>query len=155
MTHSHPALHEVITATMPQLHQHCRDPWAVIGSAAVVLAGADIDIADLDLLTSIDDAERLITLWQSKLDTSYTPGAADRFRSRFARFRFPGMPVEVMGGLELYGAQGWQAVQVNDIVHVNYAGIAVPIPARTEQIRILESFGRPKDLQRTEVLRAL
>lgn len=33
--------------------------------------------------------------------------------------------------------------------------IAVPIPSRIEHIRVLEHFGRPKDLARAELLRAL
>jgi hypothetical protein len=146
---------EVIAASVPQLHAHCRDEWAVIGSAAAALAGVDVQAADLDLLTSVADAQRLIALWPSRLDVSYVPAGADRFRSCFARFQFPGMPLEVMGGLELHDERGWQAVRVQDVVHVNVAGIDVPIPARDEQIRILESFGRPKDLARADLLRAL
>jgi hypothetical protein len=150
-----PVLHEAIAASVPLLHAHCRDPWVVIGSAACALAGADVEVADLDLLTSTADAERLIALWPSRLDTSYVPAGADRFRSRFARFLFPGMPLEVMGNLELHDADGWQPVQVNETVHVTVADVAVAIPSRDEQIRILKSFGRPKDLVRAELLRAL
>ncbi|GGA46738.1 hypothetical protein [Dyella nitratireducens] len=149
------ALHEVIAASVPLLQRHCCDPWVVIGSAACALAGACVDVADLDVLASTADAERLIALWPSRRDTTYAPAGADRFRSHFARFLFPGMPVEVMGDLQLHGAHAWQAVQVNDVVHVQVADIAVPIPSRCEQIRILESFGRPKDRARAELLRAL
>lgn len=155
MTQLSPALYEVIAASVPQLHAHCRDEWAVIGSAAAALAGAAVQTADLDLLTSVADAQRLIALWPSRLDTSYTPAGADRFRSCFARFRFPGMPLEVMGGLQLHGQDGWQAVRLKHVVQVSVAGIDVPIPARDEQIRIFESFGRAKDLARAELLRAL
>ena len=149
------ALCEVIAASVSQLHAHCRDEWAVIGSAAAALAGVDVQAADLDLLTSVADAQRLIAWWPSRLDAAYVPTGADRFRSCFARFHFPGMPLEVMGGLELHDERGWQPVRVQDVVHVNVAGIEVPIPARDEQIRILESFGRPKDLARADLLRAL
>jgi hypothetical protein len=149
------ALHEAIAAAVPPLHQHCRDVWTVIGSAAASLAGADVAVADLDLLTSAEDAERLKTLWRDRLDLVYEPAGADRFRSRFARFHFPGMPVEVMGGLELQEGEGWWPVSVGEIVHVNCASVMVPIPSTAEQIRILESFGRPKDRQRAALLRAL
>jgi hypothetical protein len=155
MSPSRQALHETIAAVMPSLYRHCRDTWVVIGSAAAVLAGAKVEVADLDLLTSVEDADRLIDAWHAKRDPLYAPAASERFRSRFARFHFPGMPVEVMGGLELNGAYGWQPVQVNGIVQVACAGVSVPIPTRIEQIRVLESFGRPKDLQRAQYLRAL
>jgi hypothetical protein len=148
------ALHDVLAVVLPPLREHCRDAWVVIGSAAVALAGAPVEVADLDLLTSQGDAERLIALWNAELDSTYRPAASDRFRSRFARFLFPGMAVEVMGGLELHTVQGWVPVRVQHIEHVTCAGVAVPVPSRAEQIRILESFGRPKDLQRAQWLRA-
>jgi hypothetical protein len=155
VTFSTSALHQAIVASVPLLHEYCRDAWVVIGSAAAALAGAKVEVADLDVLTTVNDAERLIALWRERLDPSYAPAAGDRFRSRFARFHFPGMPVEVMGGLELHEAHGWQPVRVNQVVQVSCAGVQVPTPTVTEQICILERFGRPKDQQRAELLRAL
>lgn len=155
MTPISPSLRDVIEVCVPQLHQHCCDPWVIIGSAAAALAGADVTVADLDVMSSVDDAERLKTLWRSRLNTTYKPAGTALFRSHFARFDFPAMPVEVMGGLELYDASAWQPVQVDEIVHIACAGVQVPIPALSEQIRILECFARPKDLLRTELLRAL
>jgi hypothetical protein len=150
-----PSLRDVMEACVPQLHRHCRDPWVIMGSAAAALTGAHVVVADLDVLTSVDDAERLKTLWKSWLNVSYKPTDDALFRSHFARFDFPAMPVEVMGGLELYGAGTWQPVQVNEIVHVTCTGVQVPIPALSEQIYWLERFARPKDLLRTKLLRAL
>lgn len=150
-----PSLCDVIEVCVPQLHQHCRDPWVIIGSAAAALAGAEVAVADLDVMTSITDAEHLKTLWKSRLNTSYKPDSAALFRSHFARFDFPAMPVEVMGDLEVYGAGEWQPVQVNEIVRIACKGVEVPIPAPSEQIRMLERFARPKDLLRTQLLRAL
>ncbi len=149
----------MLAAVAPTLQQLCRDPWTLIGSAAAWLAGADVTVADLDVLCSVRDAEQLMAHWQAQRDSSYRPagpepGGVERFRSRFARFRFPGMPVEVMGGLELFGADGWQPVQVGAINSVTFAGIAVPIPPVAEQIRLFESFARPKDIQRAALLRA-
>jgi hypothetical protein len=149
-------LHETLAVSIPDLRRHCRDPWVVIGSAAVALAGVDVSVADVDVLTSKRDAEGLIALWRARLDDTHEPMAdSDRFRSHFARFRFPGLPLEVMGGLELNGSNGWQPVHVDDVVRVICAGVDVPIPALSEQIRILESFARPKDLQRAARLRVL
>lgn len=155
MTPTDPSLRDVLEACVPQLHWHCHDPWVIIGSAAAALAGADVVVADLDVLTSIDDAERLKTLWKSRLNASYKPAGNERFRSRFARFDFPAMPVELMGGLELHSADAWQPVQINQIVHVSCADVQVPIPAPSEQIHWLERFARPKDLLRAQLLRTL
>lgn len=149
------ALREVLAAAIPDLHRLCRDPWTLIGSAAARLAGTDVAVADLDVLTSVRDAEALIGHWQTRRDDTYVPHGEERFRSRFARFRFPGLPVEVMGGLELCGEHGWEPVRVDRIVTLDAGGLAVPIPAVAEQIRVLQGFGRPKDLQRAALLRRL
>jgi hypothetical protein len=46
-------------------------------------------------------------------------------------------------------------VRVDRIVTLDAEGLAVPVPAVAEQIRVLESFGRPKDLQRAALLKRL
>ena len=72
-----------------------------------------------------------------------------------ARFRFPGGPVEVMGGLELHADEGWRPVRPGKLVLAGVNGLAVPVPSVEDQIRLCESFGRPKDLQRAALLKQL
>ena len=109
----------------------------------------------MDVLTTRDDAERLMASWSDRREQVYEPAGAERFRSHFARFRFPGMPVEVMGGLELNQGDGWKPVRARRLTLVGLNGLAVPVPSVEDQIRILESFGRAKDLLRANTLRAL
>lgn len=149
------ALQATLALIVPELQLTCDDPWCLIGSAAAQLMGADVALADVDVLVSRADAERLIERWASRLDDVYEPTGAERFRSRFARFHFPGLPVEVMGGLELNGHKGWQIVRIGQMVLVGVNGLAVPVPSVSEQIRVLECFGRTKDSQRADLLRAL
>jgi len=148
-------LHAVLEVIVPDLHRCCVDPWTLIGSAAVALAGAPVTVADVDVLTSRRDAQTIAGQWHERLDAAYVPMDGDRFRSWFARFRYPGLAVEVMGGLELFGAAGWQAVRIDDIIDVNVGSLTVPIPTVAEQIRVLRSFGRAKDRQRMTLLAAL
>ena len=155
MSHIPPALFVALAELVPELHVHCAEPWCLIGSAAARLLGAEVDVADIDVLVSRADAETLATLWADRRDAAHAPADDDRFRSHFARFRFPGMPVEVMGGLELDRGEGWQAVSPGRLVLAGVQGMAVPVPALDEQIRILESFGRDKDRDRAAALRRL
>jgi len=148
-------LRDVLVATVPDLHRCCRDPWTLIGSAAAWLAGAAVAVADLDVLTSTRDAQTLAGRWRDRCDSTHVPADGERFRSRFARFRFSAMPVEVMGGLELRGTNGWEPVRIEETFLVPIDGLAVPIPTITEQVRVLESFGRPKDHQRAAQLKRL
>jgi hypothetical protein len=140
---------------MPALHDLCLDPWAVIGSAAARVIGADVSVADVDVLTSVRDAEALQVHWAARLQSIDMTRGAETFRSHFARFSFPGLSVEIMGGLEVFAQGAWTPVDIGQIVIVDLHGVAVPVPTLAEQIRILQSFGRPKDWRRAARLKTL
>jgi len=149
------AMAQVLAVVVPELRRVCRDAWTLVGSAAAWLAGADVTVADLDVLTSARDAETLAGFWCERRDGMHVPADGERFRSHFARYGFPGLPVEVMGDLECFGARGWEPVRISGIVMAELGGFTVPIPIVAEQMRILESFGRPKDRQRAAQLKLL
>lgn len=155
MSHVSPVLYAALAGIVPDLHVHCVSPWCLIGSAAALLLGAEVSVADVDVLTSHADAAALMTLWAARRESA--PALADDqlFRSHFARFRFPGVPVEVMGALELNTDEGWKPVQPGRLMLADLKGLAVPVPCIDEQIRLFESFGRAKDLRRAAALRAL
>lgn len=133
-----------------------RDPCWLIGSAAAALAGADgFSPADLDLLTSARDAEAFASAHWDSIDDAHVPGDAGRFRSRFARFRFAPMPVEIMGGMEVFRDGRWQAVRIGSRMPCALLGDALWLPSLDEQVRLFESFGRAKDLERARRLRAI
>jgi hypothetical protein len=155
MSHLTPALYATLAEIVPDLHVHCVDPWCLIGSTAALLLGAQTSAADVDVLTSRGDAEVLMALWASQRQPAFVPPDADRFRSHFARFRFPGAPVEVMGALELFADDRWQPVWPDKLVLVGVGGVAVPVPSIDDQIRLCERFGRQKDLRRQAALSAL
>lgn len=147
-------LRRTLAVCVPELERHCADPWVVIGSTAAWLAGAEVTVADVDVLTSVRDARAMIDHWQAHLIGTDAPKDGDRFRSQFARFGFP-VTVEVMGGLELATTGGWKAVCVEAIQPIEIDGVSVPIPTLAEQIRLFESFGRAKDKERAERLKQL
>ena len=148
-------LQQTLQEALPDLQRLCVDPWVLIGSAAARLVGASVEVADIDVLTSAGDADRLAEHWQARRESHFEPAGAERFRSRFARFRFAGLPLEVMGGLQLHDTGGWTSVLAGEVMFAPLGGMQIPVPRIAEQIRILESFGRPKDLQRAALLRAL
>jgi hypothetical protein len=155
MSHIPPALFVALAEAVPELHVHCAESWCLIGSAAARLLGAEVGVADIDVLVSRADAQVLASRWADRRDASYVPADGDRFRSHFARFRFPGMPVELMGGLEHDTDEGWRAVSPGRLVLVGLEGLAVPVPSLDDQIRIFESLGRDKDRVRAGALRRL
>ena len=155
MSHLPPALFATLAEAATDLYAQCADPWCVIGSAAARLLGAEVGVADVDVLTSRRDAEALIACWAARLEPGLPAEGAERFRSRFARFRFAGLPLEVMGGLELHGATGWQPVAAGPLQLVGVHGTPIPVPTLDAQIELCQAFGRDKDRQHAEALRAL
>jgi hypothetical protein len=148
-------LYRTLAAALPDLRSRCRDPWVVIGSAAARLAGAEVMPADIDVLCSTRDAQALGDCWQPRRDDSGRPADGNLFQSQFARFAFPGLPLEIMGGLQLHGQSGWIPVRIDEVITVDMEDLVVPIPSLAEQIRVLQAFGRRKDLQRAALLKSL
>ena len=149
-----PTLRSTLAVCVPELQRRCADPWVVIGSAAAWLVGAQVEVADLDVLTSASDARFLADHWRGRALAADKLEGADRFRSHFARFEFP-LSVEVMGDLEVATPGGWKPVRVGATRMVEVDGFDVPVPTVEEQIRLLECFGRPKDRLRAGLLKGL
>lgn len=127
------------------------DPWWIIGSAAVALHGAPIaDVADIDLLMSVADAEAALR----SLALQPKPGNPDAlFRSVvFGIWHDPPLPIEIMAGLEVAGDGGWHPVQPESRVAVQLGSETLYVPDRDELGSILIRFGRTKDRARARLL---
>lgn len=145
------ALHEIGT----DLERHAGAPVYLIGSAAAALAGAEVEVADLDLLTTVEDAQRLEQAWSARRVHDYAPADDARFRSRFARYAFAAMTVEVMGGLEVRVGGAWQALRIGSSRPLAGHAGGLRLPSIDEQLRVLGLFGRDKDRRRADLLRRL
>lgn len=131
-----------------------QNEFFVIGSGALVLSGVAVDsMEDIDMLTSSPDAGFLKERWASHIQPTYVPDCPSLFRSDFARFRFDGISVEVMGNLQVNKGQCWVPLLVQEYQAVEIAGCSVKVPTLMEQFRIFRFFGRPKDLQKAELLK--
>ncbi len=129
-----------------------REPCWLIGSAAAAVAGVQgIEPHDLDLLLGERDAEAFTARHRDLVD-GYTPGDAARFRSRFARIRFDGWPVEVMGGLQVRREGRWETVEIGERLPVPGIDEPLRVPSLREQLRLFERFGRDKDLAKARLI---
>jgi hypothetical protein len=131
-----------------------RDDWWIIGSAAVALhGGTPITVADIDVLTSRDEALRLAGLWGATPDP---PGDHSLFRSAVHfEHELAGATVDVMAELDVRGPAGWALLQPKTRVAVAVGDATLYVPGRDELIEILHMFGRPKDLERAALLRTV
>lgn len=123
-----------------------RDPWWIIGSAAMALHGVPgLAVGDVDLMMSRRDAAALL---RSK-GLEPAPGEADgRFRSEiFGRWSAGAYVVETMGGFHVDG--------IELVPETRLAAGQLHVPSVGELIAMCEMFGRPKDEERARLLRAL
>ncbi len=126
-----------------------KDDFYVIGSSALVLAGIPIEtVDDIDLLTSNRDADLLKELWIDNFQADYQPKEENKFKSNFGRFHINDFKIEVMGDLAVKLIEDWQKVEVKDSISVVIQNLVIKIPTISEQMRILNSFGRKKDLEK-------
>ncbi len=149
------ALEAGLQQAVPVLARTFRDPWWIIGSAAMALAGVpDIVPQDIDVLCSHDDADRLRLRWRMHEAGDSRPRDGMRFRSAFSRYEHLPVPLEAMGGLEVMTADGWRALEVREDIRTVHAGCELRLPTLAEQRRILHLFGRDKDLAKAARLAA-
>jgi hypothetical protein len=127
-----------------------RDPWWIIASSAMALHGAPVEVADVDLLTSVDDARTLAESLGLPIDP--TTGT-ERFRSDiFACWSGPPLPVEIMAGFRVRTAGGWQAILPATRIARSLGSAILYVPAIDELIAHCALFDRPKDRARAAIL---
>jgi len=105
-------------------------------------------------LTSSRDADKLKELWKEQR-LNYKPIETTRFKSNFARFNFELLDVEVMGDLEVYSKGQWRKVIVNSFKTISFTESKVNVPTLVEQVRILQLFGRQKDVDKIALIKKL
>ncbi|GAA3708237.1 hypothetical protein GCM10022268_16970 [Sphingomonas cynarae] len=137
-------------AMVAQALADTRQPWWIIGSAAVALHGAVVTVADVDVLLYEDDARTIL----SALGIVAAAGEGTAlFRSAvFGQWTVPPLTVEFMAGFRFHAADGWQAVAPATREQVTVEGHALFVPERAELAAMLRGFGRDKDLVRVKAL---
>lgn len=145
-----------LSASLVQLGawlRDCRDPWWVIGSAAMALHGAAVEVRDIDLLVSRRDAHALL----EQRGLPVRSGRADeRFHSEiFARWEAGGRTVEMFAGFKLRSGGAWQELLPQTREPKRISATSLFVPSIPELIAWGRLFGRPKDAARESLLRAL
>ena len=130
------------------------DPWWIFGGAALALYGMEaLHVPDVDVLCSPRDARRLIQALGGEIEPDPGEGL---FRSRVFGHATPGrMRIEVMAEMDVRSGGDWTPVTFSTRVPIVLEDFTVFTPSINEQIETCRLFGRPKDLQRAEMLESL
>ena len=130
--------------------RRARDPWWLIGSAAMILHGADVSVADIDLMVSVADADRLF-------GDRVAPGRpSGLFRSaRHGVWDAGGVTVDTMAELEVRRDGRWQPVRPAHREAVRLGEHVLFTPGVAGLLAMCRLFDRPKDRRRAALLSVL
>jgi hypothetical protein len=110
------------------------------------------NIKDVDLMMSAADAEHFLRRVGGRIRSA---DANDRFRSMvFGVWTGTPIPVEVFGGFSVAADGAWREVSLATREPISVGGARAFVPAKEELVRLLQSFGRPKDIDRARLLRS-
>jgi hypothetical protein len=130
------------------------DPWWIIASAALALHGADLgQVADVDVLLSIVDAQRILPT--IGIDLRQGSAHATFRSSTFGTWSGTALPVEFMAGFRHRSGEAWVPVQPATRQLIKVDGVIVFVPERAELQAMLTAFGRPKEMERARKLAAV
>ena len=143
-----PALAALLASLAEEL-AGCREPWWLIGSAAMAVHGAPVEVRDLDLLLGVSDAEAIL----GARGVPVEPGAPSAIFSSavFAAWPAPPYTVEVFAGFLVRG----EPLVPETREARSVAGATLFVPSLAELIAWGRLFGRAKDRAREPLLQAL
>ena len=127
--------------------REAKDPWWLVGSAAMALHGAAVGVADIDVLTSRGDARRLFGDWLVE------PHESPHFRSElFARRPLGDFTLEAMAGFHVRESARWGEFVPQSRCEVRLGEALLYTPGVEGLIAMCALFGRAKDLERMRLL---
>jgi len=130
-----------------------KDNFYLIGSAALSLSGVKLDkIYDVDILVSDSDADFLRTEWGHRLIKEHITTDDELFSSKFARYKFSLLDIEIMGELKVNKQGIWERLEISACESLTVGNFEIKIPTLDEQKRILQLFGREKDKKRIKLI---
>ena len=131
----------------------CRHPWWLIGSAAMAVHGAAVEVRDVDLLLGIADAKA----FSARRGVAPEPGVpSDLFFSAvFAALPAPPYTIELFAGFRVRDGTSWRPLVPETREMHSIGGASIFVPSVAELIAWGRLFGRSKDAAREPLLQAL
>jgi hypothetical protein len=142
---------EKTLARLAEFLSHCRDPWCIFGGAALYVHGyRDAPVADIDVLVSPADCQRIVARHSV---CNEADGGTRRFRSRTVlRPQLGPVAVEIMSEFEIFANGRWHSVEIGTVARMRLGSVDMPVAGIEDICAILRLSGREKDLQRLRLV---
>jgi hypothetical protein len=131
------------------------DPYTVITAAGMILIDIPIqNTDDIDILVSARDELLLQKIWSNRLVNNFQTHNDHLFNSCIHRYHFSLIDIEVMANLKVNKPEGWIPVEINEALQIQInKDFTITVPTKGEQKRLLQLFGRDKDMQRLSLFK--
>jgi hypothetical protein len=126
-----------------------RHPWVISGSVAAGLHGVPVSPGDIDIESTAGGAVEIGLRLAEYTTDPVRWSSTESIRSHFGKFLIFGVPVEVMGDLEIRGPGGWSApfsAGAGPVLARTPVG-PVPIASLAALIEQYRRLGRPDRAQ--------
>ncbi len=140
-------------AALAREWEACREPWWLIGSAAMATHGAAVEVRDIDVLMAPADAAATL----SRRGLPAAPGTpSPLFASDiFCSLDEPPYRIELFAGFRLGTAGGWRRLVPDTREARELGGATLFVPSVDELIAWGRLFNRDKDRAREPALLVL
>ncbi|MEK7661627.1 MAG: hypothetical protein AAB680_06275 [Pseudomonadota bacterium] len=127
--------------------------WVIIGSVAAYLSGADLVPKDVDFCASSDAIKAFIG---AEVGQNIAKTGQKIFSNPYVTIPVErGLPIDFMGDLSVFDGNKWQKLVFKSRKTIKFDFGDIYIPEVWEQIEILKTFGRVKDLAKLPLLQKL
>lgn len=123
------------------LHQN-NIPFKVVGGTALALRGIKVQVNDLDLEMTVDDAYRFQALFKEYIVDPIALRETENWHSHIGRFDYDGLSVEVMAGLYRRSGKRWVPSFNNTQTTLTLDGIPIPVLELEEEVLAYLRRGR-------------
>lgn len=119
-------------------------PYAIRGTASLVLQGLDMNVDDIDIVCSKDVALKINEILKEYLVVPVSYKESVKFKSYFGEFNIEGVKVEVMGDWQIKKPNGeWSSIY-NGSEHtlVTLGTATIPVTTVESELKMFSDMGR-------------
>jgi predicted nucleotidyltransferase len=152
-------MREAITEALRVISRVLKDrdiEWVLVGSTSLALQGVNVDPKDIDILTDKRGAYEIAILLKEYEIQPVTFSRSELFASHFGKFNIQGVPVEIMGDLEILTDGSWVNVTADRLQSKHKCKIGdveVPVSSLEKQLEFYKKSSRKKDAGTAEEIR--
>jgi len=117
--------------------------WVLTGSTALAIHGVDVAVSDIDILTDIENADKIAQALKEYNIEPMHHKTSTQFKSYYGLFKINNVEVEVIADLEKIYNNEWIKAEKSRIREIKrYEGMTLPLLELREEYEAYKNMGR-------------